>query len=125
MKNFDLDAIKKDAKKMAKQTSQHLKKTNEIIATKYDGDEDAYFKDTFNMASASLLLDMSIEEIRINLIEKLDNGSHRKEFLLSIMNNGNMEQRLCYPGGYNAFVEDVNNKYYGDITIEDINKGDN
>ena len=117
MKHFNLELIRQNAKKMAKEIAEETKKQNEIIKEQYNGDEDAYYENTFNMAHAALLTNLSIEDIRIILIKNLDDNSPRKIKLQNAFHATNMTERLEYPGGYNSFIDDVKNNYFKNISL--------
>lgn len=91
----------------------------EEIKEKFNGDENAYLKAHFSMLDITMQLDIMPDEIRSILLENINETDPRRKILTDNMNSPHLEDRFKYPGGYNAFVEDVNNGWFGDVIIQE------
>ena len=108
-KHFNIDAIRKEAKKMNKKIIQ---RESEIK----DKDISEYNDTSFNLLTITLHFGLSIDDTRAILLEKLQDDDPRKDEIWKNMKSDNMKQRLIYPGGYKAFVNDVKNNYFPTIS---------
>lgn len=117
------EEYKAKAKKQAQDFSEKLKETSneidQVINNEYNGDSLAYHKDTFNMIGAMLLTGLNIDEIRIILLKNLSEDGDRRKILLSSMESLDKKERYSYPGGYNSYLEDLYNGYYGEYTNDE------
>lgn len=109
------DKMKKKDEKLIKGIIEEEKRIKKIIAEKYNGDEDAYCKDTFDMINASLWTGLGFDTIWKILREKLPADSPRIKMLDEAEKSKDFDTHNMYPGGYPAFVEDVKNGYFKGI----------
>jgi GTP cyclohydrolase III len=101
------------AAELGKQSRDAADEMEKIIAKEYDGDEEAYMIDHFDMLDATLLTGYSFDEIRMILIENI-HDEKRKQELMNNMHSSDLLTRTHYPGGYYMFVNDVKNGLFGD-----------
>jgi hypothetical protein len=113
---FDREQMKKDMDEFLARLHETEKEQQRIIDEDCNGDEDAYLKATFNLSSASLLLELTMDDVRSILYKKLPDDSPRRQVIIDGLNGNDIKTRLIYPGGYNAFVEDVKNGYYSEYS---------
>lgn len=106
-KHFNLEAMRKDIHKMNQQIIQTEKEIT---------DEEMRESNEFNLSTITLYFGLSIDDVRAILLEKLPENDSRRNEIWANMQADNMSQRLAYPGGYDAFVTDVNNHYFPTIT---------
>lgn len=105
--------IEREVVEQVKKEKEYEKEIDRIIKEDYNEDEDQYYKDTFNMLGAMLLTGLGIDEIRKILLDKLPLNSDRRKILIESMDKSTMKERMIYPGGYNSYLEDLYNGYYG------------
>lgn len=66
---------------------------------------------TFNMLSVTLTTGIPVDAIKLTLLEKLPPDSPRRAELM------NPDNQMEYPGGYNAYLEDVKNGYFTEFNL--------
>lgn len=92
-----------------------INEIDEIIRNDYDGDEQAYFEDTFNMLTITLEFGIPIDSICMILLRNLQHDTDRYNALIESMKSSDMREKIKYPGGYKGFLEDCQNGIYDGI----------
>lgn len=118
------EEYKKELNRRSKEMCARIKESKEgreqVIKDKYNGNyplasfnNEAYYKDTFNMIGAMSLTGLDISEIRMILLELLPEGSSRRNLLIKSMTSTDKKEKYSYPGGYNSYLKDLDNGYFG------------
>lgn len=93
-------------------TKTHNEK-EKIIKEQFGGDKIAYAKANFSFKDITLEWGLSFDEIRKILYAHLPENSDRRKILINNENSSDLKTRIAYPGGFDTFVKDVNNGWYG------------
>ena len=112
--------IEAECKRLHEIRMEEEKEEQKIIDEQYNGDEDAYFHDHFNMLDISFETGFTVDEIKNLLIKNMPDDEPRKKILLDNMNSLDFEERLTYPGTATDFVNDIKAGYFENyIKLED------
>jgi hypothetical protein len=117
---IDDEESKREMQEFVKKTRKEEERIKHVVETEYHGDRTAYDKATFSMIDACLLLGKSSDEIRQILFHKLPDNSPRVKIMRDQMDETDFDKRIAYPGGYEAYEQDVRNGFFGKFSKSKI-----
>ena len=94
-------------------TKRLMSEEDQILNEQFNGDETAYAKATFCFTDITLAWGFSFDEIRKILLDHLPENSTRRNELLANEQSNDFKTRISYPGGFDAFVKDVQSGWFG------------